>query len=420
MNNVHCQYLDLANPLLAIGFAWLAIMLFLVVDALAPPRKREGLPRHLAISRYFAYFIVALAACKIIAWLLFASLPIFGWDSIDLWLPEAIQNIQWFELGECPDKRPDNRHPQATSLIFAGLRLIGETGNFYFNIILLLSIAFIIPMQKKLFSPLMMALSFVIVFLPFPLLEAHILIVGYSDFLLCIVFTLCVNTLMNLVEGGYEIKHLAAAGLSIFLLGMVKNSGFLLAIIAVCSAIYVRLAGDQLRLGVIVSIFAPLCGFLLISTVGEKGWLENGAPQIRLGGWDRELVINAGLDVVKSEIFSLFVNQSFSTLPLAVIFIVLLSVIGVGATVSVKTVFLITVFIAVEWALIGFQLFTAHGFHYAVPHNDTGGSRFKMPLILLSTMIIADAAMKIRSHGHATCVIARSVRQRGNQRSGDD
>ena len=122
-------------------------------------------------------------------------------------------------------------------------------------------------------------------------------------------------------------------------------------------------------------------------TLMERHFLDSGSVFLQRLFLRSEGSIGGGsiAEVFRNFSFAIFVNASFSLSALLAIFLSVGAFLGRGSLKDKNNITLLLVCsvpIALCVLLNSSQLFIPYAYEHAVPGNDTGGSRFNIPLVM--------------------------------------
>jgi len=322
-------------------------------------------------------------------------LPLHAWDALDLWGPQAAEIIELQDHEQVFENR--YYHPQTLSIIlawsaYASALVSTATGQWPW-LLSTLSIAFIVFGYSRWYeqSRLISALTAYMV-TTVPLLENHSYLVGYGE---VFVSTALIGSCV-LIDTAIQNQRIFLGLIGCFLafsIVSLKNVGpFYFAIIL--SSYFLILAFSKSR----------AFGFLLIALAGSLilyvfhvGISFQLITQRFSVNPDEEKIIFAGklltiISVETSHIFkilvtALFYNNSFGILPHIFVVTTIFSLSHRSLRVQRSPFFLLVIILGV-CGITG-SLYTDYGFQHAVPDNDTGNSRFMLPIMMLSALLVA-------------------------------
>ena len=395
------QFPMLANPYLLTGLILLACVLLLIAYArrtLQQTRQPAEHQKHPAAD----WRGTALSSVGLLLLVFAAFFQLFnvasGWDVLGHWTGfphHFLENAQ----DPTAITRYHHRHPITLKLVAAWSGWAASTGQ--------LSLAALLPWFLFWLSGAMSIWSLgsqlaprdyyrhiaVIAYLTVPLLENHAHLSGYGELPLSVFFVQAMSAgILFLRFGG--LPYLILFGAILFCVATMKNTGVFYLGVLVFGFIFARPCKNKPR-----KTFLSAVALLLLSGVLFKN-LESVLELARIQYLHvEETLVFAGRvvtfsdqylgDVIANEVFALFVQLSFSVLPL-------LYLATCGYVLFCRKAllyflpelrFLILVLTATLIGLCVSQ-FTDHGFNNAVVGNDTGNSRFHLPFAAAAPLLI--------------------------------
>lgn len=343
-----------------------------------------------------AIFINLLVSCAVIS-----VTPIHAWDVLDFWGPVALEIYEYqanstesFQL-EHPRSL---RHPLTISYILAwsmgstqgnDISLAGLPWLLFALSGLLITYGITVRLcRSKLLGVL---LGFI--FLNIPLVTNHVFSAGYGELILG-VGLLAATSLFIL--GFYERKRVfwAIGATILFSLATLKNTGSFYASLPLISIIVLLFSRHLLDIFLLMSavILLAICLYYTVPTFSvsvpgldlglnaEEGYLRFGGKKL-FPVWPESAVL------LETQFTALFKNQTFSTLPAAVI----CAMVGFFDSESraYKPYQFVSFIILIGTAGVTASLFTEHGLIHALPGNDTGHSRFLLPIMMCVPVLVA-------------------------------
>lgn len=340
--------------------------------------------------------IVILISCGVAAYQHFL-LPAQGWDTYDFWAHWA----RWL-IGSSHDPSDFynySRHPIGVVVMQAWA---GWCANFWGNgrfifipwIFIWICIGFMLYGYALLQTGRSLLASIIAnCGMSIALLENHALITGYAELLMAAVLLGSVIWVSEGLKYGNRIS--ISIGLLFALSALsVKNTGILYFSAIVIALAVVKIASRRNILGAFSIITIGLIFYALnfgfdILLLGHRLGLIVSENQLILigGGWKLPLVENSLVQVTKNQVYSLLINQSFSTVFVGATLIAVLSF----KSRRLEMRFTILICSLTLFSSFFLQLFTAYGFEHATPESDTGNSRMLLPMIpvMLTLMVSA-------------------------------
>ena len=215
-----------------------------------------------------------------------------------------------------------------------------------------------------------------------PLLANHGLIYGYGEIFMsffCLSFC-SAAAYRSEYGGGVSFLIMVLALLSLL---FTKNSGPIFAAFLISSLILAHLSRESKIAFIIALITTAIC--VITISVKKLYFFKTGytGSFILLAGRKLKVRPSDPLEVLDNLTHMLVINSSFSLLLITSIFALMYSYSKILTTHRVTLVFLVLSCLG----LILFQ-FTDLGFRHAVPGNDTGGSRFWIPVSVAAMLLI--------------------------------
>ena len=326
--------------------------------------------------------------------------PMHAWDVLDFWGPTAKSFILHVEGGENASFVIDHRHPVTVSQIMGWSQRLGGEGSFYLNFWALpwlfswASAALVLAVYGAYLrcSPELTLVSMVLA-LSLPLSENHVISSGYAEPFLGLLL-LCSSALIAAGLGSGR-RLLILFGLLVSLLQCwLKNTGIVYAALPFVALVFCWLTSpahtSRLRLSIGLSALLTFPAIFVLWKFYTGGWLYlPGGNHIAfnesvgfLMGKRLALMEVSIVDIIRNHLYSWFLNQSFSTAFL----LIMLAMLNSLLVLTEQMKFVSMVIILGLLVLAASQL-TDHGFIHAVPENDTGNSRFTLPVAGLAPLI---------------------------------
>ena len=320
--------------------------------------------------------LTAVALTLIGAGVSYASLmPVFGWDVLGDWNIEWGRPFRALVLLDLMDETYSKynydmfRHSDLVTMPFATGILLFEKGAGLFCALLWLCCAVCIGIYvskacgNNEFFPFIFILFFTI-----PLLENHYLIFGYSELWASLFLVLLIILVFSDFSSKFKILSIV---LMMALLYFVKSSGIIYMAALSYSFLAAPLQSRFLASDRAWLIFEVLCFFLVSALLYKLGL--NGL--FDLAGRSIPLTTNPPTDVLLNFVTIMFVNQSFSILPLMV-FICLCA-----SSTNTQVFFIKRFLMASLLIVVAAMAFTETFFVHSRIGSDTSGSRFLLVLI---------------------------------------
>lgn len=421
-----CGYLTLALAIRALdsqgiflftqGFKT-TILLFYVALAFALIAKFIGLstPKFGSIKIYWGvcvknagFFFPLLFSVFVMGYVIFNSLfvPISAWDTLHTWADWSIDFLAYESAGIGfgsvwfhPRHPPTVYHlmafnafafsesPLLQGFLLPWLFAWACGGMVVFGFVLAIS------------HSAALAFASVYLYLSFPLLENHALLLGYMDLWVTVVVT--GSTAILALSLRYNSRKLALFGICFSLaLVLLKNTGILyLASIWVALAVIRieqysrRLLSFAAGLGAFVAICMFWVGFDVTVSGLRYGFIYGVPSRVFFGGWTYEVTELLVLGALWNQFWAFCVEQSFSTLMAAGIVVIwaLGNATGnesIRFTRGGRFIITVSIFILIFFTLPQ-VLSEDYSQIYAAPGTDTGNSRFLMAAGCVLLMMFA-------------------------------
>ena len=340
---------------------------------------------NVATSFVLSVFIMTIAISFYTAMLT----PLSGWDSIDHWALQSARLIRHAELANVAEPFAyEHRHPLALKIILAwsAVTQLEDKATYFvglpWTLIWLSCCLQISAMTLLASSSFRYAALTGLVAATLPLLANHGLIYGYGEIFMsffCLSFC-SAAAYRSEYGGGVSFLIMVLALLSLL---FTKNSGPIFAAFLISSLILAHLSRKSKIAFIIALITTAIC--VITISVKKLYFFKTGytGSFILLAGRKLKVRPSDPLEVLDNLTHMLVINSSFSLLLITSIFALMYSYSKILTTHRVTLVFLVLSCLG----LILFQ-FTDLGFRHAVPGNDTGGSRFWIPVSVAAMLLI--------------------------------
>lgn len=352
----------------------------------------------------FSLFIVSLA-------------PISAWDVLGAWSFQATQFIeQGLVSGTITNYGSGNHPATATSYLgwsawAASLGRADHGGLLNWLLAALMLSMAIAQILRDTFGRSVYLLCPLFV-LCAPLLENHVGLAGYSEIWLTLVATCAVILIAESVETGNSgtlLFGISCAALVIFTrkTGIANLVCILLALLCAKTLFHLSPLKRILLLGSLIGAITILIVFGFSTTILGRDLIWTPADMtLQFAGRTISIALYPIDAVIKNEIVSKFSNLSFGIYFIAIIASSLsLLMEGYKSSLSGRhktaaaALFLVLNFYGYWAVLFLSQLLSADGFSAAIPGNDTGNSRFSLPLVG-SGLVIISWALRLISVPH--------------------
>lgn len=373
------------------------------IDLLGAVKEKVKAQPAPGAERLFRAVVGLLSAALVLSVLVnVAYSPVSAWDALGFWTTWAkhflvFDSTSWVVDGASRalgDSYPDvhDRHPMTLIYVAAFNAFVTET--------LLSTKGWLLPWTYVWFCGLSCTVGIVklssrtwtptvvaaYLYLSLPLLENHAILVGYAEPWVAS----CVVASAAVIAAGiaHSSNSLVALGVSVAATPLLlKNTGILYfaALIAPLAYNFLRARWRKIHTFLFFTLTTLLAYFLqqgfLIEVMGTRyGIVHDKSSVIFFGGWVFELQIFPLSKVAFNQFVALFVNQTFSVVFL---YMCLASAIFFRGRASnsqcsdlMAARYLILVVVALLVVFLIPQLITDYSNLYAVPHADTGNSRF--------------------------------------------
>lgn len=346
------------------------------------------------------FLVVYMVTLVFVSLYLTLITPTFAWDGLDFWFKTSWRLIEHrsdvtptsFEYG-------GHRHPYTTSLISsfsaeASRSLVGAShvGPIWISLALIIFFGLYGLARERGWSRSGgMLLS--ILFLSIPLIENHYLIYGYTELfvlaslLLSLIY--CVRWFTQRQPRTIVIFTLLSVS-TVFL----RNTGSYYASIPVLAITLVYCWPSNYNYNGLMLLIGSCVLFSLIGLgqLLDSNFFHEVIPDqsVILAGKTLTFKHREIMDIFNNEFVSLFKNASFSTLFIAVGFLVLSAVF-----LPLKNRVLPFLSVGLFLSLGGLVLaqYSEHGYLHAIPSNDTGNSRFTLPVLAWVICIVVEIPM---------------------------
>ncbi|TXS90861.1 hypothetical protein FV139_17995 [Parahaliea maris] len=232
-----------------------------------------------------------------------------------------------------------------------------------------------------------------------PLLENHVMLAGYSEIWLTAV--VCSGCSLILIGYFHSAKKLVFLGLGIGALAIgIKNTGLAYFGAIAMSSAFVWLLSLNGKIGSFIAFTICTIGIgVLYFGVDLHIWgneisvIPNAPYQIHFAGRIWHPSPNSFGDVTWNTLYAYVFNSSFSLLPVmfftsgAIVLVRLYTSRPITIKISKEEVFLLGIIATLASMLFLSQLLFDYAFDHATPTNDTGNSRFSLPMVPLVIML---------------------------------
>ena len=346
--------------------------------------------------------------------------PTFAWDFYDLWGRRASLLASAHSEALYADIRYllDSRHGMSLSAAFAwnaiSMNLLGLSGSGTLGLApalyLLLSVTlFLMAWARQRYRNIPLEIFLVLGVLTTPLLNNHIIIYGYSEPFVFFFLMVIMLTIID-YDPGRQIISLVTVLFSLTALAMLRNTGLLYGLTALVAwlAVYHR------RFFVKTLIMMATGAGCILFALHTNAYLgSDGLPLFQLNLEKRQMLIFGKLLQFYSadplHIFSNFfhsyvVKGSFGLSLLATSTTIAFAWHTSGRSVrydELKPILFLALAQLMFIAQLAVVQFTEYGFQHSIPDNDTGLSRFSLPYLALSAILVCEF-IRLVSHKQST------------------
>ena len=336
-------------------------------------------------------------------------LPVSGWDALTFWGPNAKLLLQEFYSPFPQSIGYGHRHPITVNWILASTAIFSSL-NFYIPYWVLTSLLSTTALfcyaqyrgcgREAFFLP--------IFFLTLPLQENHVLLLGYAE------VWLSLTALGAAILGSELVRTRSKSlwlpyGISLIAMATTKNIGIVYSLIFSLATVVVLFDSRPVRtLVILLASGVGFCCYALIYGAVKIGFdnkllmlaYEDSRWIIELGGTRQFLEINPIGDIIASVLHSLLINQSFQVLTVCFV-LVFWQTLRLGAfkdyarhrDIVFMSVVILTVLIV---ASLG-EFLTDKAYRHALPGQDTGRSRFLLPVGALMMVYLSISLSALRA-----------------------
>lgn len=347
--------------------------------------------------------ILSFAIFFLLALLIAASLRlpavVHGWDSLQFWIPTAV-DIYDFKVGGEPNVLHISRtHPLSLSAVIAWAVHASSQLTPHINLTwiwFLFSLSYVLSLygfSRKQGNSRFICGVLSMASLSIPLAENHILIAGYADFPMGAALAVTVASLSNLLDLKWP-YWLAQVLLGMLAIIALKGTGPFY-----CAAIF----GSLITYFVLRRRYLPQVIFLCLFLLVFLGWVLANGLDVRLLGnrfgyriadsliffGGQTLMLNSVsiADYSSIVLHSLFVNLSFSVLPILFLIIILNRLWHTASREFLSLPLLVIVF---GFFGLSLSLFGEFSFNQSIPTHDVLWSRLLLPFVMLVPFLLAE------------------------------
>ena len=365
-----------------------------------------------------AIFFVRAPKIELLLWLLVffyvillvfmqTQLPLIGWDAVNHWAPKALEISRAYQLGA--QLEDYHRHGPLVSSIFAVPLIV----NHEFGVSLPSGLPWLVFMITGAVSSSVFCRAVTrnsvasslsaLLFLSTPLIQNHFLLYGYSELLLGVALMIALTLYAEWHAQGDQSNVAACLLIVIISLSFRNTSAFYVASIATA---FLLVSGGRRRNTLFALLLLGCIGlsFLTpsfhIDRFGVLLALDRSEDVLFVFGKRLQIIqIDIALlkNIVVNQYHALFKNASFSVLFLC--FGIALCARATHFKENSNLALKVTA-TAVFVMLLGlsFSQMTDHGMYHAIPGNDTGNSRFIVPVACVFSMLVVPIALAWRPY----------------------
>lgn len=342
-----------------------------------------------------------LAALLLSAAFHHSLLPLHAWDTLDLWGPQAAEIIKL----QSADQVFENRyyHPQTLSIILAwsaySSALVSTATGQWPWFLSALSIALIVfGYSRRYGQSIFISALVAYVAATVPLLGNHWHLAGYGEIFVSTVM-LGASALIDLAIKKRNGLLGVFGCLLAFSAVALKNTGpfyfviilssYLLVLVISRSKVFTFFLVASIGL-VILYFFSVGISFQLIT---QKFSINPDEGQILFAGKLLTIISVELTQIADVLVTALFRNNSFGIMPHVFVVAALTSLLY--RPLLTKQLAFVQLAIIIGICGITASLYTDYGFQHAVPNNDTGNSRFILPIMMLSVLLVAPSLRRL-------------------------
>lgn len=340
-----------------------------------------------------------------------ALVPLVAWDAlggewgVHSYAEQAVRIVSPEFGGEAP-RSP--RHPPLMPYMLMSVHTITTLSEYKISagvvawlVVCGLPISFFYSLELS-YKRLALAPFLSILCLATPLLENHLSLVGYQEVFVWGLTQILVLILFLRTRSAKEKNfHTMLQALFVTTLLFFTKSLASLFVASAWSA-YVLSATNLRRIKIFfIGIF--ITTVLITITLGAHGWRyviplitgEDGAISAQFSGRLSQMSLTNSLVTLEAMALGLFINGSFSILPLVTVLILVFSFASMALPRSEKYLALLIVFNVVAFTLAGSSDYIANNSGWG---NDTLLSRSMLPCLAIAPLVILHAATRLQAH----------------------
>lgn len=318
--------------------------------------------------------------------------PLQSWDALSFWGRNATFVLR-AEEGGISVGDYWNRHPMTISIISAwsawsAQTVGGDTLAFVPWLLAWTAIGTVTYSFGCMFNLERSAcLVLASVTLSIPLLGNHALLSGYGEIYHALGISLAVFFLIKGQQNGYDKNWFFGACLAFSLLAY-KNIGAIYVACTVNGAILLWMWGiskklpiiifSAITLAVVAAHYYNISFFFMENRIG----FDHNSDDVFFGGYRLKLEGGSALTIFQNQFQALLINSSYSVAFLSLLIVAIAQLIYLRSSKAA----LVIIVPVLGVILFGFSQIFDLAYIYATPSNDTGNSRFMLPIMALIPM----------------------------------
>jgi len=354
---------------------------------------------HAPVSKTSVIFLLIPLAPIFLSTVISTFSPVSGWDSLDFWANKSARLISHFSnSSDTPFINKDrwgntDRHPMNISSMLAWEAY--SSGTYVqlrsSNLLAVLSAFLVLGGTAGFYRSRPAVLPLVTyAFLTVPLIENHISLIGYSEVFIAVALLISVCLIALGLSTSDQRMQLAGCFISLTCIGL-KNTGFIYASLSIIGFCIVQWFYNRSSGLYLLALTGILCLLIIISLyIGYRPFvaLELDQQTLWVAGKQIKFLFPDLFSIFNIEITSKVVNISFSLCA----FLIMLAIFQLmqskgGNDYQTELLFLLVVQI-LGFLVLFLSLFTHHGYSHALPTQDTGHSRFAIPVLAITPCLV--------------------------------
>jgi hypothetical protein len=335
-------------------------------------------------------------------YVLYCFVPSQGWDALDHWHYQAVMFSEHSKAADASAFQYAHRHPRFLPLLTAAFSIPGaftsltlvpsaSTSFLFFVSIALTFIGFSLAIGL----PVTMSAGLAVLLVTTPIFENHMLVDGYAE--MSVTAAMVVSAVCIFLGLAQRRKLLTAIGVAAaFSPLLFKNTGIFYCAVALFGpfalaiARYPRIYVFILLLLLVCAVIAAFTNDWSVVAFGQRTGFDAATGEIFFAS--KRLVFSFAdlAQVCEATVHSLLINSSYSVL-LSVAAVSIFSLLLAGAESSAvsRRYLIIAGPFVLGLTLMFLSLFTDYGFRFGQVGNDTGHSRFMLPIMSLIGLMVA-------------------------------